>query len=85
MAKSTKCTWCGARTSNVLTGRCRTCKAAHRRAWKRIEAEGLIVDEAGGAWWVWTKSGDTLVIGEPTKDAAIRALALDSSEAAEAA
>ena len=58
------------------TGFCQTCKSKRFHAHRRIEREGLIVDQAGGAWWVWDRNGEVLVIGKPTRDDAITALAL---------
>jgi hypothetical protein len=54
------------------TGRCQACKSAHHHAWKRIRNESLIIDRAGDSWWVWTKSGDVLVLGKKTQDDADR-------------
>jgi hypothetical protein len=69
-----RCDWCGARTAGY-TGLCRGCKSRKHHAWKRIEREGLILDTAGGSWWVWTARGDVLVMGYETKAGAVRALA----------
>lgn len=80
MSKSNQCEGCGGRTTGP--SKCRTCKSKLHHAYKRIETEGLIVDTAGtGAWWVWSKAGEVLVIGKTTRTAAIWALAL--GEAAE--
>lgn len=72
-----KCDGCGNRTSAM--GLCRTCKSAFFHAQKRIQNEGLLVDKAGGAWWVWSPKGEVLVIGQPDKYSAILALALGES------
>jgi hypothetical protein len=65
---------CGERT-RACGAHCRSCQSARHQTFKRIEAEGLIVDEAGGSWWVWTAKGEVLVIGKDTKNDAIDALA----------
>lgn len=75
-----KCELCTARTKGH-TGRCRTCKFMVRRCYKRVEAEGLIVDVAGGSWWVWDPKGKVLVIGKATKLEAIVGLERDPAEA----
>jgi hypothetical protein len=48
-----------------------------RRCYKRVEKEGLMVDTAGGSWWVWDKHGKVLVIGKPTKTEAVIGLEQD--------
>lgn len=73
-----RCKWCEAETTGY-TGRCRTCKSKLHHAFKRIDAEKLIIDEAGGGWWVWSAKGDVLVIGQATRELAIRELALSAS------
>lgn len=77
-----RCEGCGNRTtaSGVY---CRSCQSKVHHAYKRIEREELLVDVAGGSWWVWTKSGGVLVIGKETKQKAVYALA--TGEEAEAA
>lgn len=60
---------------------CRTCKSSLHHAHKRIKAEGLLVDTAGGSWWVWTPKGEVLVIGRNTYFLAV--LALGRGELAE--
>lgn len=79
---SAKCTGCGTRTA-ASAGYCRSCKSTRHHAFERIKSEGLVVDEAGGAWWIWNKKGDVLVMGEPTKSAAINALAFGSDDDAD--
>lgn len=69
-----RCEWCGSRTMGC-TGLCRTCKSKRHHAYARIERERLLVDEAGGSWWVWTARGEVVVVGRDTRAAAIRALA----------
>lgn len=68
-----RCSYCAARTISC-TGLCRTCKSARHKGSKQIRDEGLIVDQAGGAWWVWTEHGQVLVVGRSTKLEAIVAL-----------
>lgn len=70
----TKCTACGSRTS-ASAGYCQTCKSLRHHGLKRVKAENLLVDEAGGAWWIWDRRGDVLVSGKPTRAEAIIALA----------
>ena len=77
--QAVKCEGCGTPTQGH-TGRCRTCKFAYQRAFARIEKESLLVDTAGGSWWVWDKKGEVLVIGRDTKVQAIIALDQDSVE-----
>jgi hypothetical protein len=72
---SNKCEICGIKKSGH-TSYCRTHKFAIRRAWVRVKAEGLLIDKAGGAWWVWDKKGEVLVIGEDSREHALSALAL---------
>lgn len=75
--KSRKCPGCGNRTTAAGsddTG-CRSCQSKLFHTRKRIEREGLIVDTAGGLWWVWDARGTVLVLGKATKGAAIRSLA----------
>lgn len=62
---TTKCEGCGNRTTAM--GLCRTCKSQNHHATKRIEAEGLLLDTAGGAWWIWSPRGEVLVIGRATR------------------
>jgi hypothetical protein len=70
-----RCAGCGNQTIGS-TGYCQTCKSKRFHAHKRIQREGLIVDQAGGSWWVWDRKGEVLVMGKPTRDDAINALAL---------
>lgn len=70
---SKKCSGCGSRTT-ASSGICQTCKSVAFHARKRIEKEGLLVDQAGTSWWVWDKKGEVLVIGKESKEAAILAL-----------
>lgn len=77
-----RCEGCRGRTT-ASGAFCRSCKSARFHALKRIEAEKLLVDTAGGAWWVWSAKGEVLVIGKPTKGAAILALALGETSAEE--
>lgn len=54
-----RCKSCGVRTRGCM-GFCRTCKWARHHAWERVKAEGLLVDTAGGSWWVWDSRGEIL-------------------------
>ena len=74
-----RCKACGVRTTSY-TGYCQSCKAKRRRGYKRIKEENLLLDEAGGAWWIWNPRGDVVVAGKPTKDAAVIALATGDVE-----
>jgi hypothetical protein len=76
---NTKCSLCGDQTKGS-TGYCRTCKFLVRRCYKRVEKEGLVVDTAGGSWWVWDKRGTVLVIGKSTKTEAVVGLERDLVE-----
>lgn len=71
--RSSKCTACGARTT-ASAGYCQRCKSLRHHGYKRLKEENLILDEAGGAWWIWDQRGDVIVSGKPTKEAAIIAL-----------
>lgn len=77
--RSSKCKACDARTTSH-TGYCRWCKSKRHRGYARIEDERLVVDQAGGAWWIWDARGDVLVAGKPTKDAAIITLGAGAIE-----
>jgi len=70
-----KCEGCGGKTT--CAHYCQRCKSKRFHARKRIDAEGLILDEAGGAWWVWDAKGTVLVIGKNTKQEAFNALAFE--------
>ena len=35
----------------------------------------MILDQAGGSWWIWNPRGDVLVSGKPTSSEAVIALA----------
>jgi proteasome lid subunit RPN8/RPN11 len=81
-ARSGHCTVCGVRTT-AHGGRCRTCKSALFHANKRVKAEGLVVDTAGGAWWIWDAKGDVVVTGKPTRLEALVALQRGDTEEVE--
>ena len=76
---SRRCDWCGTSTRGC-SGLCRTCKSADFHANRRIKDEKLIVDVAGGSWWVWDAKGTVLVIGKATKYMALKALALGDED-----
>jgi len=71
--RSSKCRACGARTT-ASAGFCQRCKSLRHHGYKQVKEENLVVDQAGGAWWIWDRRGDVLVAGKPTRDAAIIAL-----------
>lgn len=77
--RSSKCKTCDARTT-ASAGYCQSCKSKRHRGYKRLKEENLLLDEAGGAWWIWNSRGDVVVAGKPTKDAAIIALAFDEDD-----
>ena len=72
-ARSTRCKACEARTT-ASAGYCQRCKSLRHHGYKRLKEEHLILDEAGGAWWIWDQRGEVIVSGKPTKEAAIIAL-----------
>lgn len=72
-----KCEHCKAQTKGC-GGVCRTCKSMIHHAYKRVKKEGLLVDTAGGSWWVWDKAGKVLVIGRDSKHKAVMALGTDA-------
>ena len=73
--KTRRCEGCGG--LNRASGDfCRTCKSAVHHALVRVRQEGLLVDVAGGSWWVWSPAGEVLVLGKDTKRAAVYALAM---------
>lgn len=74
-----RCKLCGVKKSGC-TDYCRTHKFAVRAGARRVAAESLLVDQAGGAWWVWNPRGDVLVIGQDSKAAALAALATGAEE-----
>ena len=76
-----KCEGCRTPTKGC-TGFCRTCKFARQRGLDRIRCESLLLDTAGGSWWVWDPRGEVLVIGRNTKQQAI--IALGSGDLVEA-
>jgi hypothetical protein len=70
---SKHCEGCGNKTT--ASGQlCRTCQSHHFHARKRVADEKLLVDTAGGSWWVWDPKGEVLVIGKATKLAALLTL-----------
>ncbi|HSX22525.1 MAG TPA: hypothetical protein VLE97_07115 [Gaiellaceae bacterium] len=78
-ARSSKCIACGARTT-ASAGYCQRCKSLRHHGYKRIKAEDLILDQAGGSWWIWDRRGDVLVSGKPTAGQAAIALAAGDVE-----
>jgi hypothetical protein len=84
-ARSSKCKACVARTT-ASAGYCQRCKSLRHHGYKRVKDENLIVDQVGGAWWIWDARGNVLVAGKPTHAEAIIALAVgedDNDDAAE--
>ena len=70
---ASSCKACGTRTT-ASAGYCQSCKSKRHHGYKRLKEENLLLDEAGGAWWIWDQRGDVVVIGKPTREAAIIAL-----------
>lgn len=83
MNTDNRCKVCGDKKTGH-TDYCRTHKFAVRAGAKRVTAESLLVDLAGGAWWVWDVKGAVLVIGQDSKAKALAILAaggnVDESE-----
>jgi hypothetical protein len=77
--RSSKCHACGTRTT-ASSGYCQRCKSLRHRGYKLIKDEGLLLDQAGGSWWIWDKRGEVLVSGKPTAAAAVIALAAGDTE-----
>jgi len=77
-----RCVGCGIK-KRASGSYCQKCKSAVHHAIRRIEDESLIVDTAGGAWWVWTAKGEVLVVGKDTKPDAIYDLAMGDSSTTE--
>ena len=48
--------------------------------YKQVREDHLVLDQAGGSWWIWDPRGEVLVAGKPTKDAAVIALAAGDTE-----
>jgi hypothetical protein len=69
----TRCKACGSRTT-ASGGYCQSCKSKRHHGYKRIKDEHLLLDEAGGAFWIWNSRGDVIVTGKPTAAAAVIAL-----------
>lgn len=82
MSRSRKCAGCGHRTT-ASGSYCRGCQSKLFHARKRIANEGLLVDTAGGSWWVWDPKGEVLVIGKDTRLEAIHALAFGDPDETE--
>jgi len=74
MSKSWSCVGCGGRTTGC-SGYCQGCKSKMHHAYARIRCERLLVDTAGGDWWVWSARGEVLVLGCASRVAAIQTLA----------
>lgn len=72
-ARGRRCEGCGGRTA-AAGSYCQTCQRQYRTALAAVKERDLLVDQAGGSWWVWSPKGEVLVIGKPTKHAAILAL-----------
>src|SRR5574342_768571 len=82
-ARSSRCKACGARTT-ASGGYCQRCKSLRHHGYKRIKDEDLILDQAGGSWWIWDRRGDVLVSGKPTAGQAAIALAAGNVDNADA-
>jgi hypothetical protein len=74
-----KCKACGARTQ-ASAGFCQRCKSLRHHGYQQVKDDHLVVDQAGGSWWIWDRRGEVLVSGKPTKDAAVIALASGDTE-----
>ena len=72
-ARSSKCKACGGRTT-ASGGYCQSCKSLRHHGYKRVKEENLLLDQAGGSWWIWNQRGDVLVSGKPTASEAVIAL-----------
>ena len=48
---ASKCKACGTRTT-ASAGYCQSCKSKRHHGYKRLKEENLLLDEAGGAWWI---------------------------------
>jgi hypothetical protein len=73
MTRASRCRACEARTT-ASSGYCQRCKSLRHHGYKRIKNEGLILDQAGGSWWIWDRRGEVLVSGKPTAAEAVVAL-----------
>lgn len=82
-SRSSQCKTCGARTTSH-TGFCQWCKSKRHHGYEQLKEENLVIDQAGGSWWIWDQRGDVLVAGKPTKDAAVIALGAGDVEESEA-
>lgn len=69
--------WNCRKRNKAAGGVCQGCQSKLHHTRKRIEREGLIVDTAGGLWWIWTAKGEVLVLGKATRGEAVRSLAWD--------
>lgn len=74
------CSGCSERTT-ASSGVCRTCQSKLFHARKAVDEGKVLLDQAGGAWWVWDRKGNVLVVGKDSKQAAIRALAFGDPDA----
>lgn len=72
-AGSSRCKACEVRTS-ASAGYCQRCKSLRHHGYKRLKKDRLILDQAGGSWWIWDPRGEVLVSGKPTATAAVIAL-----------
>jgi hypothetical protein len=77
--RSAKCKACGVRTT-ASAGYCQRCKSLRHHGYKRVKDENLVVDQVGGAWWIWDARGNVLVAGKPTRTEAIIALAVGEDD-----
>ena len=78
-SRSSKCKACGTRTT-ASAGFCQWCKSKRHHGYKQVREDHLLLDQAGGAWWIWDPRGEVLVSAKPTKDAAVIALAAGDTE-----
>ena len=76
---ASKCKTCGTRTT-ATAGFCQRCKSLRHRGYKQVREDHLLLDQAGGSWWIWDPRGEVLVSGKPTRDAAVITLAAGDTE-----
>lgn len=77
-----KCTYCGGRTK-ASGGLCLTHKTARNRGADRVRYDNLLVDEAGGAFWVWDSRGEVLVTAQKDRTTALIVLGLGAENVPE--
>jgi hypothetical protein len=76
---SRRCEGCGERTT-AAGAFCRTCQRQLGEAKAAVKKQSLLVDQAGGSWWVWSPRGEVLTIGKPTRQSALLSLVRGDDE-----